>query len=193
PKVAEWGCDFVACSAYKFYGPHLGVLWGRPPLLDRLKPPHLEPAGPSLETGTLNHEGIAGAAAAIEFLAGGRGRAGLEATYASLEDHGQGLLERLWEGLSELSGVRLFGPGPQARRTPTVAFTVEGLSSRQVAARLAEQAVFVSHGDFYATTVARRLGQADQGLVRAGCACYTSQDEVDRLIRGVASLRAHFS
>ncbi|MGE0494997.1 MAG: aminotransferase class V-fold PLP-dependent enzyme, partial [Vulcanimicrobiota bacterium] len=144
--------------------------------------------GPGLETGTLNHEGIAGATAAVEYLAKGQGRTGLQATYASLEQHGQALLERLWAGLERLPRVTLFGPNPEARRTPTVAFTVAGLSSGQVAARLADEAVFVSHGDFYATTVVRRLGQAEQGLVRAGCACYTTGEEVDRLVAAVADL-----
>jgi selenocysteine lyase/cysteine desulfurase len=98
------------------------------------------------------------------------------------------LLQRLWEGLSELKRVTLYGPGPDATRTPTLGFTVKGMSPETVAHRLAERAVFVSHGDFYAQTVIERLGLAPDGLIRAGCACYTTAEEVDRLVAGVREL-----
>ncbi len=198
--VAALGADFLACSAYKFYGPHIGVLWGRQSLIEELDPPRLDPApayAPErLETGTQNHEGMVGAAAAVDFLAslgGGAGtrRARLEAAYASLHARGQALLERLWSGLRELPGVTLHGPQPAAPRTPTVAFTVRGIPSEDIARGLAERAVFVSNGDFYATTAIARLGQAEHGVVRAGCACYTTADEVDRLIDGVRELAPH--
>ena len=97
------------------------------------------------------------------------------------------MLQRLWSGLGEISGVTRYGPGPESPRTPTVAFTVAGQPADQVARRLAEQAVFVSSGDFYASTVVQRLGAAE-GLVRAGCACYTTSEEVERLIEGVRQL-----
>jgi selenocysteine lyase/cysteine desulfurase len=89
--------------------------------------------------------------------------------------------------LSEIAGVTLYGPPPSAARTPTVAFTLEGVPADAVAERLAERGLFVSSGDFYATTVVERLGVSD-GLVRAGCACYTTEDEIDRLIEGVRAL-----
>lgn len=194
--VAALGADFLACSAYKFYGPHVGVLWGRQALLEDLDLPRLEPApehAPDrVETGTQNHEGIVGAAAAVDFLAsladGPDRRSRLAASMAALHARGQELVTRLWSGLRAIPGVTLYGPPPTEPRTPTVAFTVRGIGSEDVARALADRAVFVSNGDFYATTVVRRLGHADDGLVRAGCACYTTPDEVDRLLEAVVEL-----
>ncbi len=196
PDVGALGADLLACSAYKFYGPHLGVLWGRSDLLEALDVPKLEPAPEKppdrLETGTQNHEGIVGAAAAVDFLsslaAAPDRRTRLARAFADLHARGQELVERLWSSLSAVTGVGLYGPPPSEPRTPTVAFTVRGLPSEEVARQLAERGVFVSHGDFYATTVVRRLGLEPDGLVRAGCACYTTTDEVDRLAQGVAEI-----
>jgi selenocysteine lyase/cysteine desulfurase len=192
--VQAMDCDLLACSAYKFYGPHVGVLYVRRPLLEQLDVPKLEPAPDTaperLETGTQNHEGIVGAAAAVRFLAslaeGAEGRAALQATFSALHARGQRLVERLWSGLRAVQGVTLYGPPPDRPRTPTVSFTVAGHDPGDVAASLARAGVFVSHGDFYATTLVQRL--APQGLVRAGCACYTTEEEVDRLIDGVKEL-----
>lgn len=193
--VQEIGCDFLACSAYKFYGPHVGIVYCREDLLRRLDVPKLAPAPETaperMETGTGNHEGMVGAAAAVDFLASlGQGdtrRARLRSSFAELHERGQGLLQRLWDGLSGISGVTLYGPPPGSPRTPTVAFTVSSRAADQVARHLASLGVFVSSGDFYATTVVERLGLRD-GLVRAGCACYTTEEEVDRLIDGVSGL-----
>ncbi|MGH7519349.1 MAG: cysteine desulfurase-like protein [Gemmatimonadales bacterium] len=202
PDVRALDADFLACSAYKFYGPHIGVLWSRRELLAGLDVPKLEPAPDTvpdrIETGTLSHEGIAGTLAVVEFLAGlggsGRGQAGaggsrrerLMATYSLLHAHGERLVKRLWDGLAAVPGVTLYGPRPGRPRTPTVAFAVRGRTSHEVAEALADQAVFVSSGDFYAATVLERLGYTRDGLVRAGCACYTTEEEVDRLVAGVA-------
>jgi cysteine desulfurase family protein (TIGR01976 family) len=194
--VHALGGDFLACSAYKFYGPHVGVLYGRHDRLLDLDVPKLAPAPDDppehLETGTLNHEGIVGAGAAVDFLAslsgGGARRPALRRTYDALHERGQRLLERLWEGLSEIRGVSLYGPPPSRPRTPTVAFTIAGRTSGDVAEELARRALFVSHGDFYAATVVRRLGQVAHGVVRAGVACYTTDEEVERLIEGVSEL-----
>ncbi len=191
--VREMDCDFLACSAYKFYGPHIGILYGRHDLLAALDFPKLFPAPNEAperaETGTQNHEGIAGAAAAVDFLAslapGETRRSSLGQGFAGLHARGEVLVRQLWEGLESIEGVTLFGPSPAEPRTPTVGFTVAGVSSTEVAQRLAEAAVFVSNGDFYATTVIERLGLAPDGIVRAGGACYTSADEVARLIDGV--------
>ena len=191
--VAALGADMLACSAYKFYGPHVGVLWGRHSLLAELDVPKLEPAPESapdrLETGTQNHEGIVGAAAAVEFLAslapGADRRTRITRAASELHARGQQLVERLWSDLGAIPAVTLYGPPPSEPRTPTVAFTVRGVGSERVARRLADRGVFVSHGDFYATTVVRRLGLEPDGLVRAGCACYTTASEVDRLVEGV--------
>jgi len=194
--VREWDCDFLACSAYKFYGPHLGVLYIREPLLQTIDFPKLVPApqsGPErAETGTQNHEGIAGTAAAVDFLAslapGDDRRERLAIGFDELHRRGSALTRRLWEGLSDIPRIRLYGPPPQKQRTPTVAFTVTGMASLDVAKRLAASGIFVSHGDFYAATVIERLGLSDDGVVRAGCACYTSAEEVDRLLQSVAAL-----
>ncbi len=192
-----WGCDFLACSAYKFYGPHLGVLFGKKGLLEAVDFPKLLPAPESAperaETGTQNHEGIVGAAAAVEFLAslssGASRRERLEAVVAELDRRGRSLCERVWEGLAGIAGVKLFGPPPSAARTPTIAFAVRNVASSEVARQLAELGVFVSHGNFYAATVVERLGLGAEGLVRAGCACYTTVEEVDRVIEGVRGIR----
>lgn len=195
--IGSLGCDFLACSAYKFYGPHVGVLYGRRDLVEELDVPRLVPApdrSPErLETGTLNHEGIAGCAAAVDFLAslapGETRRARLEASLDALHARGDALVRRLWDGLEACPGVRTFGPEPGTPRTPTVAFAVRDVDAREVAARLAEdRGVFCSHGDFYAATAVARLGMAESGLVRAGCACYTTAEEVDRLVEGVAAV-----
>lgn len=195
--VAALGADFLACSAYKFYGPHLGVLWGRRALLESLDAPKLEPASDGaperLETGTQNHEGIVGARAAVDFLAslaeGPDRRARLRTAQVVLHERAQELAQRLWAGLKAIPAVTVYGPPPSAPRTPTVSFVVAGMPSQDVAVALARRAVFVSNGDFYATTVVRRLGHEPDGLVRAGCACYTTRDEVERLLEGVAAGR----
>jgi selenocysteine lyase/cysteine desulfurase len=146
------------------------------------------------ETGTLNHEGIVGAAAAVEWLAslagsGAEVRARLATAFGALHGRGADLLRRLWEGLTALPNVRVYGPPPEHPRTPTVGFIVGGVPSEAVARALADGGVFVSHGDFYAHTAVARLGQQPDGIVRAGCACYTTIDEVERLLAVVRSLR----
>ncbi len=196
--VRELGCDFLACSAYKFYGPHIGILYGRRELVEELDVPKLDPA-PSeaperMETGTQNHEGICGAAAAVEFLAslapGASRRERLKRSYEALHRRGRELFAALWEGLRAIDGVKVYGPGPDEPRTPTVAFAVEGIAPAAVTRALAARGVFTSHGDFYATTVIERLGRSPDGLVRAGCACYTVPEEVERLVAGVRALRS---
>lgn len=194
--VKALGADLLVCSPYKFYGPHTGVLWGRRELLGSLDVPKLEPAPDTaperLETGTLNHEGIVGTGAAVGFLASlagpGERRPSLARTFAALHARGEALFRRMWEGLGAVPGVTLYGPPPGAPRTPTVAFALAGRDSGDVAAALAKRGVFVTHGDFYATTLVKRLGHAADGLVRAGCACYTTTEEVDRLVAGVGEI-----
>jgi cysteine desulfurase family protein (TIGR01976 family) len=191
-------CDFLGCSAYKFYGPHIGVLWGKRDAIEALDFPRLDPAGQEsperAETGTQNHEGIAGAAAAVEFLASLAGksmqnrRAALNATFETLQARGDALLARLWSSLEAIDGVTLYGPRPGTPRTPTLSFTLRGYTTDDVAIALAKEGVFVSNGDFYAATIVDRLGLVPDGLVRVGCSCYTSADEVGRLIDGVRRL-----
>jgi cysteine desulfurase family protein (TIGR01976 family) len=195
--VHALGCDFLACSAYKFYGPHIGILWGRRALLDALDVPKLEPAPDEspdrLETGTQNHEGIVGAAAAVEFLAslvpdGGSRRERLERSFAITHARGEALLAQLWHGLESIPGVRLYGCQPGKRRTPTVAFTLDGRPTDDVAVALASRGLFCSHGDFYAATVIERLGVGEQGVVRVGCSVYTTADEIARVVDTVRSI-----
>ncbi|HEX4667099.1 MAG TPA: cysteine desulfurase-like protein [Chthoniobacterales bacterium] len=194
--VRALDCDFLSCSAYKFYGPHIGILYGRHDLLAAVDFPKLGPApndAPErVETGTQNHEGLVGASAAVDFLASlaprETRRASLQTAFAGLRAHGHRLIRQLWDGLSEIEGVKVYGPPPDFARTPTVAFTVAGLSSAEVAQKLAAAAVFVSNGDFYASSVVERLGLAAKGLVRAGSACYTTEEEIERLIDGTRKI-----
>jgi cysteine desulfurase family protein (TIGR01976 family) len=195
-NIRDWQCDFLVCSAYKFYGPHVGILYGRRHLLEGLDVPKLLPApdhAPDrLETGTKNHEGIAGAAAAVDFLAslgtGASRRERLENAFHALQSHEMHLFARLWDGLAALPRIILHGPGPLEPRTPTACFGVEGLDAGQVAESLGERGLFVSHGDYYATTALQRLGAGPSGFLRAGLACYSTESEVDRLISAIAEL-----
>ncbi|MEY4376578.1 MAG: hypothetical protein RJB26_1128, partial [Pseudomonadota bacterium] len=153
--VQDWGCDFLACSAYKFYGPHVGVLYGRHELLAGLDVPKLEPAPNTapdrLETGTANFEGIAGAAAAVEFLAslgsGTTRREQLAAAFAALHANSAALFTELWEGLAAVPGLRLYGLGPQAERIPTLSFTLAGVPAEHISWQLAAVGLFASSGN----------------------------------------------
>ncbi len=194
--VKDFGCDFLACSAYKFYGPHIGVLYGRKEILEKIDFPKLRPAPDHAperaETGTQSHESIAGAAAAVDFLASLSGgetrREKLQNTFAEIHNRKKDLFKTLWESLSAIDGVTLFGQNPDAIRTPTIAFTVKNVNSQTVSEKLATCGVFTSHGDFYAMTVIEKLGLSSDGLVRAGIACYTTNDEIERLIDGVQKI-----
>lgn len=193
--VRAIGCDFLACSSYKFYGPHEGILWGKYELLDTLPFPKLAPApdrAPErVETGTQNHEGIAGITATVDFLAsiggeGGTRRERLGRAFASLHEEGQRFARMMWDAFTSMPRLRVYGPQPGNARTPTISFTVEGMHADDVARALANEGLFVSSGDFYAATVCERY--AVDSLVRVGCACYTSEEEVRRLIDAVARL-----
>ena len=196
--VQELDCDFLAMSAYKFYGPHIGVLFAKRRIFEELDFPKLVPAPDyapeNAETGTQNQEGMVGAGAAVEFLASlagdGATRSGLDNVFRVTHDRNMKLFARLWEALSKMSRVTLYGPSPEQPRTPTIAFTISGLESSEAARRLAEKGLFLSHGDFYAATVVERLGLADEGLLRAGCGIYTTEEEIERLIESVAELAA---
>ena len=204
--VKQFDCDFLACSAYKFYGPHIGILYGKKSRIEALDFPRLEPAPQEsperVETGTQNHEGIIGAAASVEFLAStvtrlgdgpgdsaGELRSRLTVAFHELHRRGDELVARLWSGLSAIEGVTLYGPPPgTSPRTPTVVFTIRGMSTNDIARALATKGLFVSNGDFYAMTVLERIGQIADGVVRVGCSCYTTAGEVDRLLEGVREL-----
>lgn len=198
-------CDFLVCSPYKFFGPHLGVMYVRREVSERVDPLKLAPQEDfppyRYETGTLNHEAIAGAAEAVEFIAdlgrhhaGNPGeiadrRAAVMAGMRAVEAYEKPLAMRLMEGLSALPGVRLYGPPAQSPRTPTVSFTLGGLGAREVASRLGARGLFVWDGDFYATRLVDVLGLVERGgLVRVGLAPYNTLDEVERLIAAVGEL-----
>jgi len=190
------GGDFLACSAYKFYGPHIGILWGRFEILDTLPFPKLVPAPDTaperVETGTQNHEGIAGTAAVIDFLAsfgeGATRREKLADFFAGVHQEGMRFTRMLWDALKSTKRVRLYGPTPEARRTPTISFTIDGMHADDVARTLASKALFASSGDFYAATVCERF--AVEALLRVGCACYTTESEVQRLMDAVGEIAA---
>jgi cysteine desulfurase family protein (TIGR01976 family) len=195
------GCDFLACSAYKFYGPHIGILYGKKSRMEALDFPRLAPAPQEsperAETGTQNHEGIVGAAAAVEFLASLGSvaddgpddlRERLRVVFDTLHARGDELFRTLWSSLSAVDGLTLYGPKPGTPRTPTISFSLRGISTDDVARHLAEKGLFVSNGDFYAQTVIERIGRAEDGVVRIGCSCYTTADEVERLIEEVRRL-----
>jgi len=191
--VRALGCDFLACSTYKFYGPHVGVLYGRRDRMKSLDLPKLEPAPETvperLETGTINHEGIAGAGAAVEWLAslaeGGTRRERLARLYAAQHEREVALFARLWEGLGLIKGVTRYGPPPARPRTGTVALSIAGVPSHDAAVALATGGVFASNGDFYATTVVERLGFAREGLLRIGLSIYSTASEVERVLAGI--------
>ena len=195
-RVEDFCCDFLACSPYKFFGPHMGVLWIRSEILESMEVLKLVPApetGPErFESGTVNTEGMVGTTAAVDFLAGLAGpesqsrREQLDAVFSELPSREGVLLERLWDGLNGISEVQVYGPPPGDNRTPTLSFTVKGVPAREVSSRLAnEMGAFLSHGDFYAATVVDRLGQRPHGLVRAGISIYSTLEEVDRVVEGV--------
>ena len=194
--IAALGADFYGCSPYKFLGPHLGLVAAAPALLETVRPDKLAPAPDTVperfELGTLPYELLAGTTAAIDFLAGlvpgeGTRRERVLASLSALEQYEQALLERLDSGLAGNPSVVRYG-SPARRRTPTVLFSVDGLSSRTVYERLAEHGVNAPAGSFYAVECSRHLGLGDAGAVRAGIAPYTTEAEVDRLLTALAAL-----
>ena len=194
--VREIGADFYVCSPYKFFGPHLGVLVADPALLETVHPEKLLPSTDAVperfELGTLPYELLAGVTAAVDFIAdlapgdadSRRGRV-LE-SMQRVETHEEVLFERLLSGLDALDGVRRYGR--PARRTPTVLFDVEGRTGREVHEGLAARGVNAPASSFYAIEASRWMGLGDTGAVRAGLAPYTSEEDVDRLLAGVAEL-----
>ena len=184
--VRAIGCDFLLCSAYKFFGPHIGVLYGRRAAFERLRCHKVLPQDDAIpfrmETGTPNFEGIAGAAAALDFIGGLGGPSAI----AAYED---ALVARLRAGLATLPGVQLWQAPAEAPKTPTVAFTMNTLDAPAIARRLGDEGIFAWDGDFYATTLVKRLGLAARGgLVRLGLAPYNTMDEINRTIAAVVKI-----
>jgi selenocysteine lyase/cysteine desulfurase len=193
--------DFLVCSAYKFFGPHEGVLYGKFDLLDRLpaykvrpadnRPPH------KFETGTQNHEGIAGTLAAVEYLASvsgdkGNRRERILSSMKVIQDYERVLLKHLIDGLQLIKGLQIYGitsPDRLDQRVPTVAFRIEGFAPRRIAESLGERGIFVWDGNYYALAVTQRLDVEDKGgMVRVGLVHYNTIEEVDRLLEDLHRL-----
>jgi cysteine desulfurase family protein (TIGR01976 family) len=204
--VASLGCDFLVVSAYKFFGPHIGAMYGRYEHLERLPAYKVRPASDlppgKWETGTQNHEGIAGTLGALEYLEwvgqtfggeygeryGGelKGRdLRLKQAMHAIRAYEMGLSRALLGALSSIPGLRIWGINDERmidRRVPTVSFTLEGQTPRQVAEALGQQGIFVWDGNYYALAVTERLGlEASGGMVRVGLTHYNTTQEIDRL------------
>ncbi len=187
----EIGADILTCSAYKFFGPHVGVSVVKRDLLEALNAYKVEPAPDyvpdKLETGTQNHEGIAGVKGAIDFIAslgeGTTARERLLSGMRAIEDYEADLAERFREALREIPGVKLYAAPDGVRKTPTLAFRVDGRTPREVAEHMGKGGFFVADGHFYASTLARKLGIHDKGSwIRAGLAPYNTEEEVEGFI-----------
>ena len=200
--VADFGCDFLACSAYKFFGPHMGIMWGRRELLESLTPYKLRPATNELPgkwmTGTQNHECIAGVLAAIDYLADlGRDvtsdqsldrRSALKASYQAVGEHERSLVARMLAGLQANGEVKVRGitdPSQFDQRLPTVSITHQRLRPTEIAAQLNQKGIFVWHGNYYALQITETLGLEPDGMVRIGLVHYNTEEEVDRFLKAL--------
>ena len=191
------GADVLTCSAYKFFGPHVGVTAIRRGLFEELPVHRLDPAPnhipDKLETGTQNHEGIAGVRGALEFIASlGEGaslRERLPDAMRTVEEHETRLADRFRDAVREIPGVTLYAAPDGVRKTPTVAFRVEGRTPLEVCQHAVDHGFFIAAGDFYASTLSHRLGLAGSGgFVRAGLAPYNTQEEVEGFVRALRGL-----
>jgi len=196
--VQAWRCDYLLCSAYKFFGPHVGILWGRRELLEELPTYKVRPAPDDLPgrwmTGTQSHEGIAGAAAAVEYLADlGRWvapeavdrRSALVAAFEAIAEYETSLCRDLLAGLAELPGIKVLGIRDLDRlgqRVPTIGLTHERLFPIEIAQHLARHKIFVWHGNFYALSLTEALGLEPHGMVRIGLLHYNTRDEIRALL-----------
>src|SRR4051794_22550784 len=180
--AAALGVDALACSAYKWFGPHGSILWARPDLLEELRPDKLRPASDEVpfrwETGTPAFESIAGITAAARYM--------LDTGYDAIRAHEDALMARMLSGLGAISGVTLYGAARE--RTPTAMFNVAGVTAGDAARALAEDEVAVWQGNYYAVELERFLDLAPHGAVRAGLVHYNDESDVDRLLEGVARL-----
>ena len=196
--VQSIGCDFLLCSGYKFYGPHVGILYSRPGLLDRLPTDRLRTAGQvapySIETGTLNHAAIAGVSAAVHFLAslgtGSTLRERLIHAYTSIGAHEYTLARKLYQGLKKIRGVTLIGQDfSSTSRTPTLSFTVNGKTPVQICDHLAKKNICAWDGHFYAIRAIEALGLLEKGgVTRLGISLYNTQEEVELTLSEVEKI-----
>jgi cysteine desulfurase family protein (TIGR01976 family) len=194
----QLGADILFCSVYKFFGPHIGVAAIKEEVFERLAAYKLAPAPgyipDKLETGTQNHEGIAGIRPAVEFIAslgtGATRRQQILSGYQRIEEYENRLAGKIRENLAGLPGLKLYQAPEHIRKTPTIAFTVAGRPPAGVCRRVVEDyAIFIADGDFYASTLADKLGiNKDGGWVRAGLAPYNSEEEADNFIEAVKAV-----
>jgi cysteine desulfurase family protein (TIGR01976 family) len=198
--VSALDCDFLLCSAYKFYGPHVGILYSKPGLLDQLSTDRLvtqeDHAPYRIETGTLNHAALAGVIAAVDYLGsfgdGDTIRTKLEQAMTKISGYEHGLFHQLYTGLSEIAGVQVIGPEPDPDwHTPTISFTVEGFTPAEVCRFLASRSICAWDGHFYAQRAIEVLGLLPQGgVTRMGINMYTSREEVAYTIACIGALLA---
>ena len=198
--VRALDCDFLACSTYKFFGPHAGAVYGKREHLQRLRPYKVRPASEELpdrwETGTQNHEGLAGVSAAISYLADlglrinpkvDTRRAALLTAYGAIQEYERGLAARLVQGLLRIPGLKIYGitdPAKFDRRTPTVAVRIESHTPAELATRLGDCGIFTWEGNYYAISLTERLDVEDKGgMLRLGLVHYNTAEEVDRLLK----------
>jgi cysteine desulfurase family protein (TIGR01976 family) len=194
--VKRTDTDFLVSSAYKWFGPHTGCLFGKAHLLESIEPYKLRPAPDSSpdkwETGTQSFESLAGVTAAVDYIAslgmGTTRRERIVSGYQAISEHESMLSERFLSSLRSINGITLYGEPTAEGRTPTFAIDVNGIPPREVAARLGDTGCFVWSGDYYAYEVMHRLGKAPGGLVRIGFAHYNTADEVDRVVAELGSL-----
>jgi cysteine desulfurase family protein (TIGR01976 family) len=191
------GADVITCSAYKFFGPHVGVTAIKLDLFEKMDVDRLDPAPAhipdKLETGTQNHEGIAGVNGAINFIAslgeGSSRRERLTSAMSTIEEYEAVLATKFRAGIRNLPGVKLYAAPDDVRKTPTLAFRIEGHSTDEVCDRMLEHGFFVAAGDFYASTLAEKLNIRDSGgFVRAGLAPYNTEEEVERFVMALEGL-----
>jgi selenocysteine lyase/cysteine desulfurase len=197
--VRELDCDFLACSTYKFFGPHMGVLYGKRRHLERLEPYKVRASSDTIpnrwEWGTLNHELIAGIAAALDYLAdlGQRSRPGvldrrarLKAAYEDIQTYERGLSERMLSGIGEIREAKLYGIADRKRlaeRCPTFAIRIPGHSPLALAGKLGQRGIFVWDGNYYALNLSERLDvERAGGFLRIGLVHYNTTEEVDRVL-----------
>jgi cysteine desulfurase family protein (TIGR01976 family) len=180
--VEALGCDALACSAYKWFGPHIGILWGRPELLAELQPDKLLPSSDAApdrwELGTLPFESLAGVRAAADYV--------LSADWDAVRAHEESLLAAALDGLGAMPHVTLYGAAGD--RAPTLMFSVAGRSPDEVAIALAAREVAVWHGNYYAWELERLLGLEPDGAIRAGFVHYNVEADAERLLAAVADL-----
>jgi len=200
--VRELDCDFLACSTYKFFGPHMGVLYGKREHLARFSPykvrANTNEVPERWEHGTLNHECIAGIAACAEYLAelGRRSeqvtgrRQAIQAAYRAIQQYERGLTDKMLRGLRKIPGLRLYGisdPAQSASRCPTFAVRIEGHTPLELATKLGERGIFTWDGNYYAINLTERLGvEKDGGFLRIGFVHYNTEEEVDRVLEALS-------